>query len=77
MNAQGAGDRDPRVPENGTRRWRRAVFGALAWLRDTLGASFVQGVLFHTGPRAFVLDERIVALPISTIWGATGPMVAR
>lgn len=39
------------------------------WLRDELGAAFVQGVVFHTGPRAVRLDERIVALPICAIWG--------
>ncbi len=41
----------------------------LAWLRDQLGPQFVAGVLFHTGPRRFRLGERIVALPISSLWG--------
>lgn len=40
----------------------------LAWLRDQLGDRFVAGVLLHTGPRAFPLEERIVAAPISTLW---------
>ena len=41
----------------------------LAWLRDELGDRFVAGVLFHTGPRSYRLGERIIAAPISTLWG--------
>jgi hypothetical protein len=41
----------------------------LRWLRDQLGDRFVAGVVLHTGPRAFRLDDRIVAAPISTLWG--------
>ncbi len=41
----------------------------LAWLRDELGDRFITGVLFHTGPRSYRLGERIVAAPISTLWG--------
>lgn len=41
----------------------------LRWLRDQLGDRFVAGVVLHTGPRPFRLDERIVAAPISTLWG--------
>jgi uncharacterized protein len=40
----------------------------LVWLRDRLGDRFVAGVVLHTGPRLFALDERIVAAPISSIW---------
>jgi len=40
----------------------------LSWLRDRLGDKFVRGIVFHTGPAPFELDERIWALPISTIW---------
>jgi uncharacterized protein len=40
----------------------------LNWLRDELGDRFASGVVFHTGPLAFRLDERIWALPISAIW---------
>jgi uncharacterized protein len=40
----------------------------LIWLRDELGDQFASGVVFHTGPLAFRLDERIWALPISAIW---------
>jgi predicted AAA+ superfamily ATPase len=42
----------------------------LAWLRDELGERFVAGAVFHTGPHAFPLGERITALPISAIWAA-------
>lgn len=41
----------------------------LAWLRDELGDRFISGVLFHTGPRIYSLGERIIAAPISTLWG--------
>ena len=40
----------------------------LVGLRDRLGEAFVAGVVFHTGPRAYVLAERIVAAPISALW---------
>jgi hypothetical protein len=40
----------------------------LAWLHDALGDRFVVGVVFHTGPRAFALGEKIVAAPISVLW---------
>jgi uncharacterized protein len=40
----------------------------LAWLRDELGASFVRGIVFHTGRHPFELDTRIWALPIATLW---------
>jgi uncharacterized protein len=41
----------------------------LAWLRDRLGERFVRGVVFHTGPRPFELDDRILALPVCALWG--------
>lgn len=41
----------------------------LAWLRDELGKAFVAGVVLHTGPRPFHLDDRIHALPIGGLWG--------
>jgi hypothetical protein len=42
----------------------------LLWLRNELGGRFVAGVVFHTGPRVYELDDKIVAAPISTLWGA-------
>jgi predicted AAA+ superfamily ATPase len=47
----------------------RADARHLAWLRDELGSSFVAGVVFHTGPRVFRLDDRVVAAPIAVLWG--------
>jgi predicted AAA+ superfamily ATPase len=41
----------------------------LRWLAGQLGERFAAGVVLHTGPRTFKLDERIVAAPISTLWG--------
>jgi len=33
-----------------------------------LGERFVRGVLLHTGPLAYDLDDRILAVPISALW---------
>ena len=41
----------------------------LAWLRDELGDRFLAGALLHTGPRPYVVDDRIFALPICVLWG--------
>lgn len=41
----------------------------LSFLRDQLGDRFLGGAVLHTGPRAFVLSDRILALPICTLWG--------
>lgn len=41
----------------------------LIWLRDALGDRFIAGAVFHTGPRVFELDQRVVAVPISVLWG--------
>lgn len=40
----------------------------LVWLRDELGPRFAGGVILHTGPDSFQLDDRIVAAPISSLW---------
>jgi uncharacterized protein len=40
----------------------------LQWLRDSLGDKFVAGAVMHTGPRAFKIDESILALPIWSLW---------
>ncbi|KJK44701.1 hypothetical protein UK23_28395 [Lentzea aerocolonigenes] len=37
-------------------------------LRDELGDRFVAGIVFHTGPRVFPLDEKVSAVPICAIW---------
>ncbi|MEX1141463.1 MAG: DUF4143 domain-containing protein [Thermoleophilaceae bacterium] len=40
----------------------------LAWLRDRIGDRFRAGAVLHTGPRPYVLGERILALPICVLW---------
>ncbi len=40
----------------------------LAWLRDRIGERFIAGAVLHTGPRPYGIGERIVALPICTLW---------
>jgi len=40
----------------------------LAWLRDELGERFLGGAVLHTGPLPFMLDDRIIAAPIATLW---------
>lgn len=40
----------------------------LVWLRDRLGPGFVAGLVLHTGPRVYRLDDRIAAVPIAALW---------
>ena len=40
----------------------------LRWLRDELGERFLAGLVLHTGPRSFRLDDRLLALPICSLW---------
>lgn len=40
----------------------------LFWLRDRLGADFHFGAVLFTGPLPFQIDDRIWALPISSLW---------
>ncbi|HMG61655.1 MAG TPA: DUF4143 domain-containing protein [Streptosporangiaceae bacterium] len=40
----------------------------LRWLRDSIGSRFAAGVVLHTGPRPFALDDAIWALPICAFW---------
>lgn len=46
----------------------RASADHVIWLRDQLGTDFVTGIVFHTGPTAFRLEERVFALPLAAIW---------
>jgi uncharacterized protein len=48
----------------------RAAARHLIRLRDELGERFVAGLVLHTGPRAYELEERIRAVPISAIWSS-------
>ena len=49
---------------------RPAHAAHLAWLRDRLGDRFVAGIVFYTGALSLPLGDRIVALPLSTLWEA-------
>lgn len=40
----------------------------LLWLREELGQRFLAGVVLHTGPTVYELDDKVVAAPISTLW---------
>lgn len=40
----------------------------LFWLRDQLGNRFVAGAVLHTGPDAYQLGDRVMALPVWALW---------
>ncbi len=40
----------------------------MAWLRDAIGDRFLAGALLHTGPDAFKLGDRLLAIPLCVIW---------
>ncbi len=40
----------------------------LIWLRDQLGDRFTIGIVLHTGPRIFRIEDRVYAVPIASIW---------
>lgn len=42
----------------------------LLWLREKMGDDFLAGVILHTGPRVYSLEDRIIAAPIATLWAA-------
>lgn len=54
------------VKANSAPRLQDAVH--LEWLRDELGSMFAGGCVLHTGPQAFRLVERVVAVPIAALW---------
>lgn len=37
-------------------------------LRDAVGDRFLAGIILHTGPRCYALDEQVRAAPISVLW---------
>lgn len=45
-----------------------ALLRWIAWLRDSLGADFVRGIVLHTGPGVYELGDRLWALPICAMW---------
>lgn len=40
----------------------------LVTLRDRFDQELVSGIVLHTGPRVYALSDRIVAVPISSLW---------
>lgn len=40
----------------------------LLWLRDQLGDRFIGGAVLHSGPRTFMIDERVAAAPLAATW---------
>lgn len=42
----------------------------LEWLRERLGARLAMGLLVHTGPRVFGLAERVLAVPMASLWSS-------
>lgn len=49
-------------------RTSRDDFAGLRKLRDTLGTTFVAGVVLYTGPRSYTYDDRLHVMPIDRIW---------
>lgn len=45
----------------------------LRFLRDRLGSRFLNGIVLHTGPRSALLEDRIWALPIASLWATPAP----
>jgi len=41
----------------------------LAYLRDRVGERFTLGVVLHTGSHQFSLGDRLIAAPVSSLWG--------
>jgi predicted AAA+ superfamily ATPase len=66
--AELGGDRVVAIEVKATAAPNRGDASHLEWMRDRLGDRFVAGVVFHTGPSAFVVAERITALPIASLW---------
>ena len=68
--AELGGDRVVAVEVKASASPARRDAAHLEWLRDRLGDRFLSGAVLHTGPRAFLLSERIAAVPIAALWSA-------
>jgi predicted AAA+ superfamily ATPase len=53
------------------KRAAKESFAALKQLRNHLGAAFGTGIVLHMGERAFRYDDRLLALPIDSLWIAS------
>ena len=71
--AEFGGDRVVAIEVKATAAPARGDASHLEWLRDRLGDRFVAGVVFHTGPSAFALADRVAALPIAGLWSTGVP----
>jgi len=49
----------------------------LYWLKEKLGDQLIAGVVLHLGSAAGSLGERILALPVSALWGNAVPPTTR
>lgn len=49
------------------RRVRSEDAKPLAWLRDSLGERFLQGVVFHTGTDVYSVSDRVYAVPLGHV----------
>lgn len=47
----------------------RADAAHLMWLRDAVGDRLIIGIVLHTGPGLYELDDKVLAAPISVLWG--------
>ncbi|NKY53010.1 ATP-binding protein [Nocardia vermiculata] len=43
----------------------------LSWLRDKLGNRFTAGIVLHLGDQGVSYGDRLMALPVSALWGNT------
>jgi predicted AAA+ superfamily ATPase len=68
--AEFGGDRVVAIEVKATAAPTRGDASRLEWLRDRLGDRFLAGVVFHTGPAAFALADRVAALPIAALWSS-------
>ena len=66
--AEFGGERVVAIEVKATAAPRATDAAHLEWLKAQLGERFLAGVVFHTGPAAFELGERITALPIASLW---------
>lgn len=44
----------------------------LIWLKSQIGDRFIAGAVMHTGPHPFKLADKILALPIYSLWHGSG-----
>src|SRR5690606_3616005 len=43
----------------------------LEWLEERVGDRLAAAVVIHTGPRLFQLSERVLAVPVASLWTPT------